>query len=656
MGAFGDYAETYWELGYSIIPIKRGEKRPFLDYSIYRDKQCSREILDQWIKKYSDGNIAIVPGPASGLAMLDLDIKNQPDLLNKALKLAPRSPIERFGSKGLGIIVRYNGQSGRKLYYKGKEIGEMIVNTVFVIPPSIHPDTLKEYSWTGFTSLDAELKEDILAELPCPTDEDINKFEYKLEHSDADVDADYFKQITGRNNRLKAICGSMIEKGMLPEEIAPRLLSEDLLLNGDNALFHDRTEFKGLADNPLACAYAFASSIFRTFLKNAVIKKKDIPQFSSKAVKDVQENVDYTPYKQFFADRLKNCKRDKIDGILKHRDWRGFWQPVGNKVGHLRSLCTDVGLKSHKIKDHFDRYEREHKMEMLWKVVPWDGHDHIAEMMVHMSCTNMTNPEMIELVKDWLVKAYRRHDTGEQNTMILLQGGQGVGKDEFIKHLCGGFNPYYSNFTETSQEKDMFMQVAKNIVINISEFDKLNKKHPGMIKDLISRETAQFRPSHMQHFEDFRMNASFIGSVNPKNFLTDHTGNRRFWIFENVEINWDYPKGRGSQILAQVRELASQDFSAPVDTVAKMARSVVEMSPQPLDDIITEVWNSHYETAARSCMKSADLTYEQCSDAIKAVQRACGFRSESRARTELIRLGARKRSNGSWYNKIDLSH
>lgn len=655
-GPFSDYAETYWEMGYSIIPIRKGEKRPFLDYSLYRDKLCTREELDEWLMKYGDGNIAIVPGPASGLCMLDIDIKNQPDLMSKAMSLCPRSPLERFGSKGLGIIVKYNGQTGRKLYYKGKEIGEMIVNTVFVIPPSIHPETQKEYQWTGYTSLDAELKEDMLEELPCPTDEDINRFEYELEHSDADVDPEYFKQVTGRNNRLKAVCGALIEKGMLPEQIAPRLLSEDLMMNGNNALFQDHTEFKKLADTPLAAAYMFASSVFRTFLKNASVKGKQVPQFDKKQTQEVQENVDYTPYKLFFEDRLKNCKRDKIDGVLKHRDWRGFWQPVGNKIGHLRSLCTDVGLKAHKIKDHFDRYEREHRMEMLWKVEPWDGRDHIAEMMVHMSSSNMTNPEMIELVKHWMARAYRRVDTGEQNTMILLQGGQGVGKDVFIEHLCGGFAPYFSNFTETSQEKDMFMQISKNVVINISEFDKLNKKHPGMIKDLISRKSAQFRPSHMQHFEDFRMNASFIGSVNPMDFLTDHTGNRRFWVFEDVQINWDYPKDRARQVLAQARELASQEYSAPVETIDKMARSVIEMSPQPLDDIITEVWNAHYDIAARMHMRSADLTYEQCASAIQAVQRACNFRSESRARRELIRLGARKRSNGSWYNRIEASH
>jgi len=655
-GPFSDYAETYWEMGYSIIPIRKGEKRPFLDYSLYRDKQCTREELDEWIMRYGDGNIAVVPGKASGLCMIALDNKNQPDLMSKALSLIPRSPVERFGSKGLGIIVRYNGQSGRKLYYKGKEIGEMIVNTVFVIPPSIHPDTGKAYEWTGYTSLDAELKDDMLDELPCPTDDDINRFEHQLEHSDADVDPDYFKQVTGRNNRLKAVCGALIEKGMLPEQIAPRLLAEDLMMNGNNSLFHDRTEFKKLADTPLAAAYLFCSSIFRTYLKNASVKGKDVPQFDKKQTQEVQENIDYTPYKQFFQERLKNCRRDKIDGVLKHRDWRGFWQPVGNRLGHLRSLSTDVGLKPHKIKDHYDRYEREHSMEMLWKVEPWDGRDHIAEMMVHVSCANMTNPEMIDLVKEWMVRAYRRHDSGEQNSMILFQGGQGVGKDVFIDELCGGFAPYFSNFTETSQEKDMFMQIAKNVIINISEFDKLNKKHPGMIKDLISRKSAQFRPSHMQHFEDFRMNASFIGSVNPKNFLTDHTGNRRFWVFDSVQIDWGYPKGRGAQILAQARELASQNFTAPVATVQKMARSVVEMSPQPLDDIITEVWNSHFDIAARSCMKSGDLAYNECSDAVRAVQRACGFRSESRARAELIRLGARKRSNGSRYNKIDLSH
>lgn len=652
MSAFRDYAETLWELGYSIIPIRKDEKRPFLDYSIYREKQCDRKTLDQWIEKHGDGNIAIVPGAASGLCMLDLDIKNQPELLSRALKLAPRSPLERFGSKGLGIICRYNGQSGRKLYFKGKEIGEMIVNTVFVIPPSIHPETKKEYKWTGYLSLESELKEDLLSELPCPSDEEINQFEYALEHSDVEVDANYFNQVTGRNNKLKAIVGSYINKGMTPEEIAPLLVGDDLMIHGKKALFSDAKEWRNGAHNPLANAYIFTLSIFKTYMQNRLRKKQDIPQFSKKKAEEISENAEYSQYAEFFDKLFKHSKRDMIDGILKSRDWRNFWQPVGNRIGEIRSVASDYGLKGARLKDHFERYESRKKKEFLYVQEVWDGKDHIAEMMKHVTCKNMETEEMTQLVKHWFVRAVQRPLDGDQNTMILFQGRQGAGKDIFIENLCDGFAPYFSNFTDTMQEKDIYMQIAKNIVINISEFDKLNKKHPGMVKDLITRRTAQFRPSHMQHFEDFRMNASFIGSVNSKNFLTDPTGNRRFWVFEEVNIDWGYPKGLGSQVLAQVNVLVQNGFCADQGVINKMNAYVENLGPESIEDVVVEVWNSEIDKLARFNHKTCDFTLEEVEQALRQVKHHCGFRTVKRVRDELKKLGAYKRSAGSKYNKI----
>lgn len=656
-GPFGDFAEELWELGYSIIPIKRGTKRPFIDYSEFRERQCSRETLDCWLEQYGAENIAIITGQASNLAVIDLDIKGQDDLLNKALSIFPRSPLERFGSKGLGIFVKYDGQlTGRKLRYRGKDIGEVITNTVIVIPPSIHPDTKKPYKWTGFMSLDSELKEDLLEELPYPNDEDISRCEFQLENSEAKVDKDYFKQITGRNDKLKAICGSYINKGLLPEQIAPLLLTDDLILNKKKSLFNDPMEFKKMAETPLAAAYLFASNVFKTYMKNAIARGEVVPQFDGKESREIKKNAEFKKFEWFFKNALKGCKRDRIDGILKKRDWRGFWQPVGNSMNALKSYGTDYGLSPNRMSFHYNRFEREKKKELLCERVTWDGQDHIAQMMVHMSCSNMTNPEMIDLFKDWLVRAIRRIDTGEQNSMIILQGGQGVGKDVFIKNMCGGFAPYYSNFTDASQEKDMFMQVSKNLIINISEFDKLNKKHPGMIKDLISRETAQFRPSHMQHFEDFRMNASFIGSVNPKDFLTDHTGNRRFWVFEDVTLDWQYPKGRGAQILAQATQLAGDGYEADKSTVLKMQRHVLGLSPDSQDEMIVEIWNQGFDSAVKFSQKfgAEYLSYDEVQESMNRIQKFCGMRSLKKVQQSLKRLGAQHRSNGKrLYKRIN---
>lgn len=650
MGIFSDYAELYWELGYSIIPVKPKEKKAFLDYDTYREKKCSYETLQKWVKKYPNYNIGIVPGAASGIGVIDIDIKNNPELLSKALKIFPRSPVERFGSKGLGIFFKFNGQSHTKIWYKGKDIGEIITNTQVVIPPSIHPDTKKEYIWTTYMSLDSDLKENILEELPCPTDAELQECAYKLENENIEVNDDELKKRMGRNDKLKTITGSLIGSGYLPEKIAPIILAEDFNLHPDNPLFSDAKEFKKLHKNPLACAYKFATSIFKTYLNQASYRGDDIPHFNLKTVKEEQKKRDFAKYESFFKDQLKHCKKDKIDGVLKEKDWRGFWQPVGNKVEQIKSYATDIKLKPEKIKMHFRRYESEKKAELLFDLPRWDGHDHIAEMFFHTASKNFTQSQMADFFKAWIAKAFSRIDTGDQNTMIIFHGKQGAGKDIFIENMLKGFSPYFNNFTDTSQDKDMYFQVSRNLILNVSEFDRLNRKHSGFIKDLISKRTAEFRPSHMQHQENFRMNASFIGSTNALNFLTDSTGNRRFWVFEDFEIDWDYPKNRAPQILAQAKVLSEEDYKVSIENLEEMVKYIANISPENLDEMFKEHWNAELEGIS---VTDKEFSFKEVKSSMDKIAKSLGFRSSKPVQSLVKRLGGQTRNtNNRVYHKI----
>jgi hypothetical protein len=368
-----------------------------------------------------------------------------------------------------------------------------------------------------------------------------------------------------------------------------------------------------------------------------------------------KKGTEFEEYELFFDEVLKGSVRDKIDGVLKTKNEQSLWKPVGNSLEMIKSLAVDQNLKPHKIRYHFDRYQRTRPLKLLCKKEKWNGHDIIADMMSHVSCSNMTNPEMIELVKHWMANAIQRIDTNEQNTMILFQGSQGAGKDVFIENLCGGFDPYFANFTETSQEKDMFMQISKNMIINISEFDKLNRKHPGMIKDLISRKTAQFRPSHMQYVEDFKMIASFIGSVNPKDFLTDSTGNRRFWVFEDVQIDWGYPKGKGVQVFAQATELAREGYRASEATLKKMGEYVNEFGPENTDTLVADMWNESLD--ALVTVGRDRFNYKEVEHSINQIQKVMGYKSVRKTQETLKRLGAQSKIGSTRvYHKIKKKH
>lgn len=379
---------------------------------------------------------------------------------------------------------------------------------------------------------------------------------------------------------------------------------------------------------------------------------------SFEAPKLAPQNSQYEKYEKFFMEYCAQGKRDIFDGLLKVRDFTGFWQPMVNKLEQMKSFATDEGLSPGKIPSHFSRYQSQQKLELLCKEVKWDGQDHIGEILSFTYCTNIKHPHMIELFKEWLGLSMKRITSGDQNRMIILQGKQGVGKDHFIAELCSGFEPYFSHFTETSQEKDMFMQIARNIIINISEFDKLNRKDPGFIKDLITRDHAEFRPSHQPQFQKYKMNASFIGSVNAVDFLTDSTGNRRFLIFEGFEIDWSYPKGRGAQVLAQAKILAQEGYRASEEANKEMADYLQLVTPEDPDQIIIDIWNEGIDDICRYKMLSPDMAELRWADVEKLVfslQKTLGYRSAQKVQKHIKRLQGSDRVRGTnIYQKIPI--
>jgi len=66
-------ARKYLEQGYSTVPIKKGEKRPVINWDIYQDRLPLDSELCDWFEK-TDNQIGIVTGRVSGgLFILDFD-------------------------------------------------------------------------------------------------------------------------------------------------------------------------------------------------------------------------------------------------------------------------------------------------------------------------------------------------------------------------------------------------------------------------------------------------------------------------------------------------------------------------------------------------------------------------------------------------------
>jgi hypothetical protein len=82
-------------------------------------------------------------------------------------------------------------------------------------------------------------------------------------------------------------------------------------------------------------------------------------------------------------------------------------------------------------------------------------------------------------------------------------------------------------------------------LINIDEFDQINANQQGFLKHLLQKPVANLRKPYGTTIQEMRRYASFIGTSNLKDLLTDPSGSRRFICIEvtgpiqtNVTINY----------------------------------------------------------------------------------------------------------------------
>ncbi|WP_167851994.1 VapE domain-containing protein [Hymenobacter elongatus] len=143
----------------------------------------------------------------------------------------------------------------------------------------------------------------------------------------------------------------------------------------------------------------------------------------------------------------------------------------------------------------------------------------------------------------WLVAvvANALTETGCQNhTCLVLTGGQGQYKTTWLELLCPPLLAKQYLFTGKIhvESKDSQLLLSEYLFINIDDqLRTLNKQDENSLKTLITQPSVKVRRPYGRLIAELPRRASFMGSVNGADFLTDPTGSRRFLPFEVEAID-----------------------------------------------------------------------------------------------------------------------
>lgn len=146
-------------------------------------------------------------------------------------------------------------------------------------------------------------------------------------------------------------------------------------------------------------------------------------------------------------------------------------------------------------------------------------------------------------LKKWLVAwvaSFDDHSINNQ-TVIVLNGTQGLGKSRWLSKLVPEeLKKYVYAGTINPDNKDTLIYLSECVLINLDELENLTRNQLGSLKEIITKEKIKVRRPYGYMAENLPRRASFVGSVNSNEFLTDTTGNRRFLCFEAEEINYEH--------------------------------------------------------------------------------------------------------------------
>lgn len=170
-----------------------------------------------------------------------------------------------------------------------------------------------------------------------------------------------------------------------------------------------------------------------------------------------------------------------------------------------------------------------HPVKEFFEKEPWDGVERL-ETLFHRYAGVEDNVYHREVSRQTLVAVVTRvFEPGHKFDFIpILEGPQGAMKSTFWATLAGN---YFVALGQDAMKSDRALveSIRGCIIAEVAEMDATKGRRDETVKNLLSRGSDRTRLAYRSDSADYRRTGIFVGSKNPGDYLTDPTGNRRYW-------------------------------------------------------------------------------------------------------------------------------
>ena len=648
MGIYGEFAERYFKAGFSPIPTKG--KRAFTEgWAKYSDTQINEDEFDELLAKHSQHNVGIVLGPSSGIVGFDIDYLfdvnekdfkgtkaeydllkktiegEQDDIKNKIIAMLPRSPCIKIGKEGK-FTYFYRAAPG----FKTRSIQRNTITLVdilwtgrqTVLPPSIHPDTLKPYRW-----INGDLTKHV-EDLPELSWETVEKIETMFAGNFLPGGQKSGSTIRGRNDILKKNVFGLFRRGMIPEDCVDHLLEIDKE-ECSPPLFSDQSEFPKAYKTPHKAALQFAKSCYKSFKHN--LKKENPSNYNVNNVNILV--LDKTFLTEISADSSANIERLKLA-----RTANGACANAANVIKVLESDFKNlIWYDEFYLKvfiatpNGFREWEEADSTEFCITLQAHYGMPFLRTEIVQKCIEAFAARFIKNEPKDWMTSlkwdktprlgAFFIDYMGGKDTafvravsknffismvartfipgckvdnMVILEGAEGKSKSTALGLIAG---KWFAETQESPSNKDFYQLLQGILILEIAELDSFSRADSTAVKRAVSCRVDRYRASFGRKTKDWPRRCVFAGSTNREDYVKDETGARRYWPIEVGFIDLSKIKKDRDQLFAEAVESFKNGntwYEVPQDEA--LIEQSARYSGDVWDDIISTWLTAQRET------------------------------------------------------------
>lgn len=509
------------------------------------------------------------------------------------------------------------------------EIAVMGEGQQVVLPPSVHPDSGKEYQWTT----------------PLSKPSDLVELTFKSQA----------KKITREKTDWKPVEVDLVSSNLSSETV-------DLILTGEcedrsAALFKVAIEMlrEGFTDAEIltiltdtsnglgSCAYEHAKTRSRkraaNWVYNYTIKKARI---EISAAKDFEDEVEIEPLSEADADaqikelidppgpddwqkKLIRTQHNAIASNLRNvililqsvspqvfrkdlfanSEIYGSDTPWGGKCGAeitdtdivniKRWVAKRFGLEpgNDKIQDAIVGIGHDnafHPVRDYLATLDWDGVPRIDTWLKDYLHAKAPEPYLAAVSRKLLCALIARVMVPgtKFDQVVILEGKQGVGKSTALRHLVG--DAWFSDAFMNIQDKDAVLGMRSVWLKELGELSGMRGTDAELLKEFLSRTVDRVRVPYGRRTEPFPRQCIFVGTTNKQEYLQDDTGNRRFWPMKVGRCNFRALRKDRDQLLAEAYFAWQLDEPLYLEELKAQQQAEVEQHIRTIHDSWTDLF------------------------------------------------------------------